>query len=248
MVRNAALPHVEVDPRTFDVRADGALLTAEPAVTRRLSRESTCCDDPRGRPRRHRRPRRIGQDRARRGATRPSFARRGRIVSVITNDLVTAEDAERVRRSGLIDPLRVRAVEAGGCPHTVIREDPSLNIAAADDAGGPLSRHRADPARVRRATTSPRRSRATWWTSGCSSSTSPAATTFRASAGPASSDATCWSSTRSTSRPTSASTCQLMRKEADDVRGGRPVVAISARGGSGVDAVADVLDREVLFR
>jgi len=41
---------------------------------------------------------------------------------------------------------------------------------------------------------------------------------------------------------------ELMRKEADDVRGGRPVVAISARGGSGVDAVADVLDREVLFR
>lgn len=61
------------------------------------------------------------------------FARRGRVVSVITNDLVTDEDAERVRRSGLIDPQRVRAVEAGGCPHTVIREDPSLNVAAADD-------------------------------------------------------------------------------------------------------------------
>lgn len=41
---------------------------------------------------------------------------------------------------------------------------------------------------------------------------------------------------------------ELMRKEADDVREGRPVVAISARGGWGVDAVADVLDREVLFR
>lgn len=44
------------------------------------------------------------------------FARRGRSVSVITNDLVTTEDAERVRRSGLIDPRRVRAVEAGGMP------------------------------------------------------------------------------------------------------------------------------------
>ncbi|WP_239582346.1 urease accessory protein UreG [Gordonia rubripertincta] len=61
------------------------------------------------------------------------FARRGRSVSVITNDLVTTEDAERVRRSGLIDPARVLAVEAGGCPHTVIREDPSLNLAAADE-------------------------------------------------------------------------------------------------------------------
>jgi Ni2+-binding GTPase involved in maturation of urease and hydrogenase len=39
----------------------------------------------------------------------------------------------------------------------------------------------------------------------------------------------------------------LMRKEADDVRGGRPVVGISARSGEGIDAVMDVLEREVLF-
>jgi len=51
----------------------------------------------------------------------------------VTNDLVTKEDAERIRRSGLIDPARVRAVEAGACPHTVIREDPTPNIEAADD-------------------------------------------------------------------------------------------------------------------
>ncbi|MBR1159113.1 urease accessory protein UreG [Bradyrhizobium elkanii] len=53
--------------------------------------------------------------------------------AVVTNDLVTKEDAERLRRSGLIDPARVTAVEAGACPHTVIREDPTLNIAAGDD-------------------------------------------------------------------------------------------------------------------
>lgn len=63
----------------------------------------------------------------------PIFAARGVSLAVVTNDLVTAEDAERVRRSGLIDPARVMAVEAGACPHTVIREDPTLNIAAADD-------------------------------------------------------------------------------------------------------------------
>jgi urease accessory protein len=39
----------------------------------------------------------------------------------------------------------------------------------------------------------------------------------------------------------------LMRKEAADVRGGRPVVGISARSGEGIDAVMDVLEREVLF-
>ena len=43
----------------------------------------------------------------------PVFARRGISVAVVTNDLVTAEDAERLRRSGIIDPARVLAVEAG---------------------------------------------------------------------------------------------------------------------------------------
>ncbi len=53
-------------------------------------------------------------------------------LAVITTDLVTKEDAERLRRSRLIDPERVLAVEAGACPHTVIREDPTLNIEAAE--------------------------------------------------------------------------------------------------------------------
>jgi urease accessory protein len=52
-------------------------------------------------------------------------------VAVITNDLVTIEDAERVRRSGLIDPALVVGVETGACPHTAIREDPSANLDAA---------------------------------------------------------------------------------------------------------------------
>jgi urease accessory protein len=62
----------------------------------------------------------------------PRLVARDIDLAVITNDLVTREDAERLRRSGLIDPARVAAVEAGACPHTVIREDPTLNIAAGD--------------------------------------------------------------------------------------------------------------------
>jgi urease accessory protein len=62
----------------------------------------------------------------------PRFQSRGVDLAVVTNDLVTREDAERVRRSGLIDPERVLAVETGACPHTVIREDPTLNIQAAE--------------------------------------------------------------------------------------------------------------------
>ncbi|TCK29200.1 urease accessory protein [Ancylobacter aquaticus] len=63
----------------------------------------------------------------------PVLHARGVDLAVVTNDLVTKEDAERLRRSGLIDPQRVAAVEAGACPHTVIREDPTLNIAAGDE-------------------------------------------------------------------------------------------------------------------
>jgi urease accessory protein len=63
----------------------------------------------------------------------PALKVRGIELAVVTNDLVTKEDAERLRRSGLIDPDRVAAVETGACPHTVIREDPTLNIQAADE-------------------------------------------------------------------------------------------------------------------
>jgi urease accessory protein len=62
----------------------------------------------------------------------PLFRAREIEVGVVANDIVTQEDAERIKRSGLIDPQRVLAVETGACPHTAIREDPSLNIQAVE--------------------------------------------------------------------------------------------------------------------
>ncbi len=62
----------------------------------------------------------------------PRFAARGTELAIVTNDLVTKEDAERLQRGGLIAADRVMAVETGACPHTAIREDPTLNIEAAD--------------------------------------------------------------------------------------------------------------------
>lgn len=62
----------------------------------------------------------------------PRFHAAGLKVAVITNDLVTKEDAERVMRSGLIDPALVIGVETGACPHTAIREDPSANLDAVE--------------------------------------------------------------------------------------------------------------------
>lgn len=62
----------------------------------------------------------------------PFFIKRGNEIAIVTNDLVTREDAKRLQQSGLLAPERVVAVEAGACPHTVIREDPTLNIQAAN--------------------------------------------------------------------------------------------------------------------
>jgi urease accessory protein len=53
----------------------------------------------------------------------PALEGRGLGVAVVTNDLVTREDAERLRGSGLIAPERVLAVETGACPHTAIRDE-----------------------------------------------------------------------------------------------------------------------------
>ena len=48
----------------------------------------------------------------------------------ITNDIYTREDAEFLTRSGALPAARIRGVETGGCPHTAIREDASINLAA----------------------------------------------------------------------------------------------------------------------
>ena len=54
-------------------------------------------------------------------------------LAVITNDIYTREDAEFLIRSGALDPERIVGVETGGCPHTAIREDASMNLAAIFD-------------------------------------------------------------------------------------------------------------------
>ena len=51
-------------------------------------------------------------------------------VAAITNDIYTREDAEFLTRSGALPPERILGVETGGCPHTAIREDASINLAA----------------------------------------------------------------------------------------------------------------------
>jgi urease accessory protein len=54
-------------------------------------------------------------------------------VAAVTNDIYTKEDAQFLVRSGALPPDRIVGVETGGCPHTAIREDASINLAAIDD-------------------------------------------------------------------------------------------------------------------
>lgn len=54
-------------------------------------------------------------------------------MAVVTNDIYTHEDAQFLTRHGVLDADRIIGVETGGCPHTAIREDASMNLAAIDE-------------------------------------------------------------------------------------------------------------------
>ena len=54
-------------------------------------------------------------------------------MAVVTNDIYTREDAEALMRAQVLSSDRIRGVETGGCPHTAIREDASINLAAIAD-------------------------------------------------------------------------------------------------------------------
>lgn len=71
-------------------------------------------------------------------AIAPRLIEMGINVLVITNDVVTTEDAKHVRRmlKGILMEERIVGVETGACPHTAVREDPSMNLAAVEEMEG----------------------------------------------------------------------------------------------------------------
>ena len=176
----------------------------------------------------------------------PVLGRRGINLAIVTNDLVTEEDAERLRRSGLIDPLRVAAVEAGACPHTVIREDPTLNIVAGDglerrwpgldlliyESGGDnlastFSLDLVD-----------------WWIFVIDVAGGGDIPRKR---GPGVLRCDLLVVNKVDLAPHVGVDLPLMLAEAGAVRDGRPVAATNARAGIGIELVADILCRAVLF-
>ena len=65
----------------------------------------------------------------------PVLVKNGYRPIILTNDIVTKEDAEHVKKTlqGIISSDRVLGVETGGCPHTAVREDPSMNLIAVEE-------------------------------------------------------------------------------------------------------------------
>jgi len=152
-----------------------------------------------------------------------------------------------LRRSGLIDPARVSAVEAGACPHTVIREDPTLNIAAGDDlearfpglelilfeSGGDnlastFSLDLVD-----------------WWIFVIDVA---GGDDIPRKKGPGLLRCDLLVVNKIDLAPYVGVDLDKMLEDAGCVRAGRPVIATDLRGGIGVEAVADAISAAVLFR
>lgn len=63
----------------------------------------------------------------------PLLTKQGTEVAIVTNDLLTTEDADRLKSGGVLPSDRIIGVETGSCPHTAIREDPTMNLLAVQD-------------------------------------------------------------------------------------------------------------------
>ena len=176
----------------------------------------------------------------------PALEKRGHEVVVVTNDLVTREDAERLQKSGLIKPDKVLAVETGACPHTAIREDPTMNMLAADRLVGQYPE--ASVVLIE-------------------SGGDNLASTFSLDLvdfwmfvidtadgddiprkkGPGIVRADILVINKIDLAPYVGSDVEAMVRDALDVRGGRPVVKTNCKTKEGLDALLDLLEHDVLF-
>lgn len=177
----------------------------------------------------------------------PVLAARNVDLAIVTNDLVTKEDAERLRRSGLIDPARVSAVEAGACPHTVIREDPTLNIAAGDELerrfpGVELIIFESGGDNL---ASSFSLDLVDWWIFVIDVAGGDDIPRKR---GPGVLRCDLLVVNKTDLAPFVGVNLDAMLAEAKAVREGRPILATNARTGEGVAAVADAINQAVLFR
>ena len=178
----------------------------------------------------------------------PRLVAQGLRVLVVTNDVVTTEDAQHVRRAltGVLVEERIVGVETGACPHTAVREDPSMNLAAVEDmearfpdsdlllieSGGDNLTLTFSPALVdyfvyvidvAAGDKIPRKN------------------------GPGISQSDLLVINKIDLAPYVGADLDVMRRDAERLRAGKPLVFTNCRAGHGVEEVASIIRRDVLF-
>lgn len=181
-------------------------------------------------------------------AITPRLLERGHRVLIITNDVVTTEDADHVRRilTGVLHCDRIVGVETGACPHTAVREDPSMNLAAVEEmeerfpdgdvvlieSGGDNLTLTFSPALVdffiyvidvAAGDKIPRKD------------------------GPGISHSDILVINKSDLAPYVRADLEVMRRDSEAMRGGRPFIFTNCFTGEGIDTLVDMICRDALF-
>ncbi len=172
--------------------------------------------------------------------------RSGYSLAVITNDIYTREDAEFLTRRGVLPSDRILGVETGGCPHTAIREDASVNLEAAD-----VLLHRFPDLAVLfiesggdnlAATFSPELVDATIYVIDVAEGDK-----IPRKGGPGITNSGLLVINKIDLAPYVGASLEVMERDAKRVRGGRPYVFTNLKDGSGVDTVVEWIRHDLLF-
>jgi urease accessory protein len=148
-------------------------------------------------------------------------------IAVVTNDIYTREDAEFLIRSQALPKERIRGVETGGCPHTAIREDASMNLAAID--GLMREFESLDMIIVE-------------------SGGDNLAATFSPKGGPGIMRSDLLIINKIDLAPHVGASLEVMDRDARKMRGDRPFVFTNLKTGQGLDEVVGFIEREGMLR
>ncbi|MGE0418717.1 MAG: urease accessory protein UreG [Acetobacteraceae bacterium] len=164
-------------------------------------------------------------------------------IAAITNDIYTKEDAEFLTRAGSLPPERIMGIETGGCPHTAIREDASINLAGVSElrrrfpnldliliesGGDNLA-----------ATFSPELADITIYVIDVS-----AGDKIPRKGGPGITRSDLLVINKIDLAPFVGASLEVMDRDARRMRGDRPFVFANVRDGKGVDAIAEFIERQ----
>jgi urease accessory protein len=168
-------------------------------------------------------------------------------VAVVTNDIYTREDAEFLSRHQALEQARIIGVETGGCPHTAIREDASMNLAAVDQLCGRFGD--LDVVFIESggdnlsATFSPELSDLTLYVIDvCAGDKIPR------KGGPGISRSDLLIINKTDLAPHVGASLDVMRRDATAQRGERPFVFTDLRAGDGLDEVVDFVVHQGMLR